>query len=140
MVIVDSSIWIEAARRNGRLDCKVGLENLIEAAEAMVCGPIKLEVLGGARQEDRKRMAAYFECLPYRATTDDTWQFALECAWRLRDKGHTIPWNDILIASLSIKWGCRVYSADHHFEMMQCIGVRPYVPGYGGSFQADMGG
>lgn len=140
MVLVDSSVWIEAARRTGRLDCKVGLENLVDAAEAMFCGPIKLEVLGGARQEDRKRMAAYFDCIPYRAISDDAWNFALDCAWRLRDKGHTIPWNDILIGSLSVKLGCQVYSVDQHFEVMQVVGVRLYRPGYGGSFQPDTGG
>ena len=107
----------------------------------MLCGPVRLEVLGGARQVDRKRMAAYFDCVPYRAMTDDAWAFALDCAWRLRDKGHTIPWNDIVIGSLSVRWTCRVYSADAHFELMRdVIGVRLYQPGYGGMYQPDIGG
>jgi predicted nucleic acid-binding protein len=138
MVLVDSSVWIEAARREGSLEYKVGLEGLLEAAEAMFCGPIKLEVLGGARAEDRKRMAAYLESVPYRAMDESAWQFALECAWRLRDMGHSLPWNDILIGSLSLQLACRVYCNDQHFEAMRdVLGVRLYKPGYGGSFQAD---
>jgi len=138
MVIVDSSVWIEAARQTGRLDCKVGLRNLIDSAQALVCGPVKLEVLGGARKEHRQRMSDYFKSLPYLPITDDAWNFALDCAWRLRDKGRVIPWNDILIGSLSIKLNCRVYSADKHFEMMRDIGVQLYTPGYGGSYQPEI--
>jgi predicted nucleic acid-binding protein len=135
MVLVDTSIWIEAARREGDLACKVGLEGLLEAAEAMYCGPIKFEFLGGARAQERPRLSAYLECIPYKAFDDTAWQFAIDCAWRLRDKGQTIPWNDILIGSLSLRWICRVYAKDQHFETMRDIlGVRLYKPGYGGSY------
>ena len=135
MVLVDSSVWIEAARREGDLAYKVGLEGLLEAAEAMFCGPIGLEVLGGARAQNRKRLAAYFDCIPYKTFDDTAWKFATECGWHLRDKGQSIPWNDILIASLSLSWTCRVYAKDQHFEIMRDIlGVRLYKPGYGGSY------
>src|ERR1700744_4735933 len=135
MVLVDSSVWIEAARREGDLAYKVGLEGLLEHAEAAFCGPIKLEVLGGARAQDRKRLSAYFDCIPYKAIDDTAWDHARECAWRLRDQGHSIPWNDILIASLSLRWDCRVYAKDHHFEAMHdALGIRLYRTGYGGSY------
>jgi predicted nucleic acid-binding protein len=138
MVLVDSSVWIEAARRDGGLEYKVGIEGLLEVAEASFCGPIKLEVLGGARSQDRKRMSAYFDCIPYRAIDDSAWDMAMQSAWRLRDKGHGLPWNDVLIGSLSVRWVCRVYAKDQHFDIMQdVIGVRLYKPGYGGSFAPD---
>jgi predicted nucleic acid-binding protein len=138
MVLVDSSVWIEAARRDGSLEYKVGLEGLLEAAEATFCGPVKLEFLGGARPQERKRMTLYLECIPYRAMDDSAWEFAKDCAWRLRDKGHTLPWNDILIGSLSLAWVCRVYAKDKHFETMRdVLGIRLYAPGYGGSYQPD---
>ena len=138
MVLVDSYVWIEAARREGSLEHKVGLEGLLDAAEAMFCGPIKLEVLGGARVHDRKRLSSYFDCILYRTMEDTTWEFAKDCAWRLRDKGHSLPWNDIVIGSLSIQWACRVYAKDQHFETMRdVLGIRLYAPGRGGSFQPD---
>jgi hypothetical protein len=137
MVLVDSSIWIEAARRNGDLLCKVALEGLLEAAEAAFCGPIRLEVLGGARAQDRQRMSAYFDCIPYQAINDSAWDRAKECAWRLCDAGHAIPWNDIVIGSLSLAWECRVYARDAHFEVMQqVLKIRLYTPGYGGMYNA----
>jgi len=137
MVLVDSSVWIEAARRNGDLAYKVGLEGLLEFAEALLCGPVRLEVLGGARAQDRKRLSNYFDCVPYKALDDSAWNHTLDCAWRVRDQGHTVPWNDILIASLSVKWDCRVYAKDAHFDAMSSIlGLRLYRPGYGGSYNA----
>lgn len=141
MVLVDSSVWIEAGRREGKLEYKVGLENLLDAYEAMWCGPIKLEVMGGARVQERKQLETYFSVIPYRPMNEAAWEFANNCAWRLRDKGHTIPWNDILIGSISVTANCRVYAHDQHFETMRdVIGVRLYKPGYGGKYEPDRGG
>ena len=138
MVLVDSSVWIEAARRQGDLACKVALESLLEEYEAALCSPVRLEVLGGARKEERSRLAAGFAVIPYVPVTEPTWNLALENAWRLRDAGLQAPWNDVLIASVSIEHGCRVYARDKHFDLMaQTIGIRPYQPGYGGSFAPD---
>lgn len=141
MVLVDSSVWIEAARREGDLEMKVGLESLLEAYEVLLCGPVWLEVLGGSRPVDRVRWRRGFEALPYRAMPDGAWGSAAENAWRLRDRGQTVPWNNILVGTLSLLWGCRVYARDRHFEVLRdVLGVRLYSPGYGGSYAPDVGG
>lgn len=141
MVLVDSSVWIEAARRQGDIQCKIALESLLKEYEAAVCSPVKLEVLGGARKEDRKVLAAGFAIIPYIPITEDIWEFALVNAWKLRDAGHTVPWNDVLIASLSHRKICRVFARDHHFETMRSLlGIRLYMPGYGGKYAPDNGG
>lgn len=138
MVIVDTSVWIEAARRDGDLAYKVGLENLLEEYEAAWCSPVKLEFMGGARKEDRKKLAFWFECIPYRAVEERHWEAAKLNAWKLRDRGLTLPWNDILIASLAIDLDCRVYAKDKHFETMaQKLGLRLYHSGYGGCYAPD---
>jgi hypothetical protein len=135
MVLVDSSVWIEAARREGDLACKVGLEGLLEAAEALLCPPVRLEFLGGARGQDRARLSSYLNCIPYKSMDEKSWDFARDCAWRLRDKGHSLPWNDILIGSLAVGWDCRAYARDRHFEIMRdVLALRLYQPGYGGMY------
>ncbi len=135
MVLVDTSIWIESARRDGDLACKVGLEGLVEAGEAVICGVIKFEVLAGARAQDRQRLEAGLDCIRLRRMDNSAWDFALMCAWRLRDQGHVVPWNDILIGSLSLQWGYRVYALDRHFEIMrEVLGLRTYRAGTGGKF------
>lgn len=136
MVLVDSSVWIEALRQKGDLNVKLALEGLLEEYEAAWCGPVKLEVLGGARARDRQALETHFSCLPYLPMTDGQWESAKALAWKLRDRSCTVPWNDLLIASLSIKGDCRVYAVDKHFEMMRDagLGIRLYEPGYGGTF------
>lgn len=52
MVLVDSSVWIEALRRDGSLHVKVALESLLDAYEAQWCSLVRLEVMGGARKQD----------------------------------------------------------------------------------------
>jgi predicted nucleic acid-binding protein len=135
MVLVDSSVWIEAGWREGKLEVKVALEALLEEYEAIWCGLVKLEVLGAARSEERKRLDEFFQCIPYRPMPDDGWEFAKQCARKLRDKGLTIPATDILIGSLAVTWQCRAYAVDQHFDLMAPIlGFQLYQPGYGGKF------
>jgi hypothetical protein len=139
MVLVDSSVWIEALRRDGRLDVKLALENLLEEYEAAWCGPVKLEVLGGARETERKALEEQFSCIPYFPMSDAAWDSAKHLAWRLRDKGCTAPWNDILIAALSVKADCRIYAVDKHFPLMReaGAGIRLYEPGYSGQYNPN---
>jgi predicted nucleic acid-binding protein len=139
MVLVDSSVWIESLRRDGRVEVKLALEGLLEEYEASWCGPVKLEVLGGARVQERAQLEAHFSCIPYLPMADAAWDSAKALTWRLRDKGVIAPWNDILIATLSINAGCRIYAIDKHFTLMQDagVGVRIYQPGYGGKYEPN---
>lgn len=136
MVLVDSSVWIEALRRDGDLRVKVALENLLGEYEATFCGPVKLEVLGGARAREREQLEAHFSCIPYLPMTDAAWDLAKTLAWRLRDHGCVTPWNDVLIAALARDVVCRIYAVDKHFEMMRDsgAGIVLYQPGYGGAY------
>ena len=141
MVLVDSSIWIEAARRQGDLLCKVALESLLEEMEAATCSPVLLEVLDGARKEERRTMGEYFEIIPHLVVGPKDWNRAIALAWQLRDKGHSVPWNDALIAATALNREVRVYAKDKHFELMEKeLGLSLYRPGYGGSYSADEDG
>jgi predicted nucleic acid-binding protein len=139
MVIVDSSVWIESLRREGNLHVKVALENLLEEYEAAWCGVVKLEVLGGARPQDREKLEVNFSCIPYLHMKDAAWDAAKKLSWRLRDKGCITPWNDILIAALSREAICRIYTVDKHFQMMRDAGagILLYEPGYGGAYNPN---
>jgi predicted nucleic acid-binding protein len=135
MVLVDSSAWIESLRRHGDMKVKLAIEGLLEAYEAQWCAPVRLEVLGGARKEERRRLGNYFSVVPYRSCREDDWERGISLAWRLRDKGLTVPWLDVLIAAIAIHDGVRLYAIDAHFsEMARHCPLLLYRPGYGGSF------
>ncbi len=135
MVLVDTSAWIEGLRRRGRLDVKLALEGLLDAYEAGVCSPVRLEVLGGARAPERKRLSYYFSIIPHRSCDAADWERTIALAWRLRDHGVTVPWMDALIAAIALHDGVRVYAVDEHFTAISKVaGLSLYEPGYGGSF------
>jgi predicted nucleic acid-binding protein len=138
MVLVDSSVWIEAFRRKGRLEVKLALESLLDAYEAQWCSPIRLEVLGGARAEDRSRLGRHFAVVPYRSCTEQDWDRAVALAWKLRDRGVTVPRCDVIIAALALADQVRLYTLDAHFSRIaEITGLRLYTPGYSGMFVPD---
>lgn len=102
------------------------------------CSPVKLEVFGGARHEERRALEMFFSFIPYAEVRETEWTAAKELAWKARDSGHTLPWNDLLISATAKERGWRVFSRDAHFASLAGLGgARIYTPGYGGSYQAD---
>jgi predicted nucleic acid-binding protein len=135
---VDSSVWIEGLRRQGRLEVKLALEALLDAYEAQWCSPVRIEVLGGARKEERLRLGRHFSVIPYRTARDDDWERAISLTWKLRDSGLTVPWLDVLIAAIAIEDRVRLYSIDDHFEKIaEQTELRLYRPGYAGMFEPE---
>jgi len=138
MVMVDSSAWIEGLRRRGDLRVKLALEGLLDAYEAQWCTPVRLEVLGGARSEERRKLGVRFSVIPYRPVREDDWERAIALAWRLRDSGLTVPWLDVLIAAVAIGDGVRLYAVDVHFQAIaERTELRLYRPGYAGMFAPE---
>jgi predicted nucleic acid-binding protein len=139
MVLVDSSVWIESARRQGDLATKVALRALLDEYEAAWCSPVKLEVLGGARREERRALEMFFAVIPYAECREAEWDAAKALAWRGREAGHTLPWNDYLISATAAARGWRVFARDAHFATLAGLGGAViYRPGYGGGYQAEI--
>ena len=138
MVIVDSCVWITALRREGDLLVKCAVESLLDEYEATLCSPVRLVVLGGARKQDRKALEGYFAILPNLRPRSVDWRQACDNAWCLADCGIRVPWLDLLVATVSIRVGCRIYSLDKHFELMaKHLPLQLYQPGYGGAFVGE---
>jgi predicted nucleic acid-binding protein len=138
MVIVDTSAWVEFFRRQGDPKVKLAVKGLLDAYEATLCGPVEMEFLGGVREEEKKLVQSWFNVVPYARNDQKVWRKAAELYGRMSSKGHKIPWNDALIATITLEKGCRVYAVDKHFEAMsRHVGVILYRPGYNGTFSPD---
>lgn len=136
MVLVDSCVWINALSRKGSLEVKLAVQGLLDEYEAMWCSPVRLEVLGGCRKQERKRISQYFSVIPYRACREEDFEYGVSLAWRIRDQGITIPWFDLLIATIAIRDELRLYTVDKHFYAIQRFcPLYLYTPGYGGKFE-----
>jgi len=138
MVIIDTSAWVEFFRRNGDLRVKLAVKGLLDAFEGALCGPVEMEFLGGARPEEMETIRGWFGLIPYVRNNQEIWRVAAGNYATLKAAGLTIPWNDILIASIAMEHDLRVYAHDKHFQLMsEKLGVRLYTPGYNGMFHPE---
>ena len=117
---------------------KCSVESLLDEYEATLCAPVRLEVLGGARKADRRSLDEYFSVLPFLQVKDEDWSTAIRHAWQLAGSGIRVPWFDLLIATVGIRTGCRIYSLDKHFrQIAEHLPLMLYEPGYGGAFSPE---
>jgi predicted nucleic acid-binding protein len=56
-----------------KLLCKVAMRALLEEYEAATCSPVVLEVLGGARKEEREEMQEDFSVIPHIQAGPKNW-------------------------------------------------------------------
>lgn len=103
------------------------MEDLIDARQAFVAGPIMYEVLQGTRSpQEFEGFLVKLEELPYLRTEATTWVAAAGMSAGLRRRGLTLPMTDILLATLARENQCRIWSLDSHFSSIP--GVRLYHP------------
>ncbi|MEO7933669.1 MAG: PIN domain-containing protein [Chthoniobacterales bacterium] len=138
MILVDSSVWIELFRSHGDMAVSLAVENLASEFAAVLCGPVKMEVLGGARKSEEDRILELFDLIPYIPESERLWEQTAQFYQRLRAAGITVPWVDAMIAGIASRRGYRVYAQDKHFREMADKGfLQLYIPGPGGRFVND---
>jgi len=138
MVIIDTSAWVEFFRRDGETLIKLTVKGLLDAFEGALCGPVEMEFLGGARPNEMKAIQRWFDIMPYLKNDQKIWRKAAENYSKVRASGHTVPWNDILIATIAKENEAVVYAHDKHFTIMaKILKFRLYQGGYNGMFNPD---
>lgn len=138
MVLVDSSAWIEAFRKKGAIEVKYAVAGLLQKQKAIWCSPVRLEVLGGARKNEKRMLAARFQSIPYWRCTEEDWDRSVALAWKLRGEGLNLPWLDVLIAAIAIHNQIRIYTIDKHFtEIAKLVPLHLYTPGYAGTYRDE---
>jgi predicted nucleic acid-binding protein len=80
---------------------------------------IKLELLGGTKEEKEfQRLKVRLDELDILETNTSLWEYAYNLAFRLRRKGITVPYTDVLIGSSALMTDAIVVHADSHFDLM----------------------
>lgn len=138
MVIIDTSAWVDFFRRDGDLPTKLAVKGLLDAFEGALCGPVEMEFLGGARPKEAAAIRTWFDVIPYLTNDQKLWRKVADNYSKLRANGHTLPWNDIMIATIALEKEAAVFAHDKHFPVMaDVLKVHLYQPGYNGKFNPD---
>ena len=126
MVIIDTSIWVEAFRVTGSF-ARRELEGLLRAREAAGIGIIYAEVLRGARTEDDfDRLLERFDAVPFIDATKSTWVLAGRLLSHLARSGALIPLPDAVIAAHALEGDHELFTRDEHFRRVP--GLRLHNP------------
>jgi predicted nucleic acid-binding protein len=117
-VLVDTSVWSEAFRRNHPLkgDHAHELARLIENGEAALIGSIRQELLSGladAKQFQKLRNA--LNPFPDEALDTEDFVSAAACFNKCRQRGVQGEHVDFLICAIAIKYDLPIFTVDKDF-------------------------
>jgi predicted nucleic acid-binding protein len=85
----------------------------------VTAGIIKVELLSGTRTEaEFNRLRDRLTALSCIETDHSLWDMACGIGFKLRRKGVTMPYTDILIGACALSGNCTLLHADHHFDLM----------------------
>jgi predicted nucleic acid-binding protein len=117
--LVDTSAWILALRKDFLPVVKDRIEHLLKENAIVTIGLVKLELLGGAKTEKEfQRLKSRLDALDTVECDLFLWQEAADLAFKLRRKGITVPYTDILIAAGALKIKATVIHIDAHFDLI----------------------
>jgi len=115
MILVDTSVLIDALRKP-----LPKIQQLFVTHQAALCGVIRAEVLHGARDghhyQQLHTALAQFPQLPI---TEPTWDSIARHLWILRTAGVTLPFNDVIIATVAMENGVELWTRDAQFALVQ---------------------
>ncbi|MBX3473317.1 MAG: PIN domain-containing protein [Planctomycetes bacterium] len=125
LVLVDTSVWSLVLRRRPAL---VGdelafadeLRELIREGRAVLIGPIRQELLSGARtRENLHRLRDSLRAFPDVAPTSVVYERAAELDFEFRTRGVTGKSTDLLICATALENDYSVFTTDSDFEQFR---------------------
>jgi predicted nucleic acid-binding protein len=119
MKLVDSSAWIEFLRRKGDPAIKNTVARLIEAEAAAYTCPIRFELLSGTKPGEEADLEAAFQFSHHVPFEQGDWPAAALLERLLREKGVTIPRNDLFVATVALRTDLPITCRDAHFDVIR---------------------
>ena len=120
LILADTSCWIEFFRPYG--DEAVRTQLLGWLADGLaICGPVRAEVLRGARKAEAPKIVSAFAALPYLSSVDGDWLTAEQKTRSLADKGYNVPLLDVFIAAIALRHGAVLAHRDAHFQTIEQV-------------------
>jgi predicted nucleic acid-binding protein len=117
MVLIDTSAWLFALKKDFHPVIKERIGQLLVESDVAICGTIALELLGGTKSErEYLRLKSRLDSLFYIESDKLLWDHSSKLAFDLKRKGMSIPCADIVIAASALKEKAILVHADSHFD------------------------
>lgn len=133
LYLVDTSVWLEVLPlgKSGTELCQ-HVDALLAADLVATTGMVRLELLGGARTEaEYQRLRDLLLALHPLPVAEDGWEEAGHLGLQLRRRGMTIPFTDLLIASIAMRAEAVLVHRDRHFDLIashHALKVESHIP------------
>ena len=117
LILPDTSCWIEFFRPRGETAVRERMRRWLAADRLAVCGPVRAEVLRGARRTEASRIADALAALVHLDTLERDWT-TVEAAARSMADLRNVPLLDLLIAAIASRHDVVLAHRDAHFRAM----------------------
>ena len=121
MIVVDTSVWVQALRRGASDEAGV-LRTLLDADDVALPLPVRIELLAGVSAEQRTALTRALAALPVARPTDETWAQVERWGQAAARAGQHFAITDLLIAALTSELGALIWSLDGDFQRMADLG------------------
>src|SRR6056297_2584823 len=117
MILVDTNIIIDYLKGNESI-----LSDLIEKDILAICGIVLAELLHGIQSEkDRSLVDEAINDFKWIPIHDSIWYSVGNNLNLIRKNGLTVPFQDVLLATLSIENNLQIATNDNHFKSIAAI-------------------
>ena len=117
MIVVDTSVWIDAHRHPAG-ESATTLKELLDADELALALPVRMELMAGVSRRDRAALARGLSALPILQPSDETWELIEKWIPAAADKGYRFGMADWVIAALTHEIGGLIWSLDEDFAKL----------------------
>jgi len=115
-ILVDSSVWIHFFRSRQSGEARA-LDALLAAGPVATCGPVRAEVVSGARSAaEFQRLQSLFDALIELPAPADLWQRITLHRFTLARRGSQVTLIDLMIAVIVHDAGALLWTRDEDFN------------------------
>jgi predicted nucleic acid-binding protein len=118
LIVVDTSVWIDAHRRPAGEHART-LNALLDADEVALALPVRLELTAGVSRRDRAALLRGLSALPLLRPSDETWELVQGWLPVAANKGQHFSLSDWLIAALTSEIDALIWSLDDDFGKLE---------------------
>jgi len=122
VIVVDSSVWVEALRRADSEEAEA-LGPLLDDDQIALVAPVRLELLLGATRRQAPRLRKLLSALPCWLPARDDWQIAESWVEPALRAGQRFGFADLLIAAMASCHRASIWSNDRDFRRMERLGL-----------------